>query len=82
MKRSVPVRAGVVGVSELLAAGEAGRAQAQGEGFDPFRIDRLLAIDERLTRQFARTLGMLAPLKAARLADADRAPSVAESVDA
>jgi len=39
------------------------RLQAEGESMDPFRMDRILAIDERLTRQFEKTLGMLLKLR-------------------
>lgn len=44
------------------------RLQAQGESLDPFRMDRILALDERLTRQFEKALGMLLKLKEMRLA--------------
>ena len=33
--------------------------QADGESLDPFRADRIFALDERLTRQFGKTLAML-----------------------
>jgi hypothetical protein len=35
------------------------RLQAHGESMDPFRADRIFALDERLTRQFGKTLTML-----------------------
>jgi hypothetical protein len=38
------------------------RLQAQGESLDPFRMDRILVLDERLTRQFEKTLAMLVRL--------------------
>lgn len=41
--------------------------QAQGESLDPFRMDRILALDERLLRQFEKTLAMLVRLKEMRL---------------
>lgn len=39
------------------------RLQAYGESIDPFRADRILALDERLTRQFGKTLTMLIRLR-------------------
>jgi hypothetical protein len=42
------------------------RLQAEGESMDPFRMDRILAIDERLTRQFEKTLSMLIRLQEMR----------------
>ncbi len=45
------------------------RLQAQGESLDPHRADRIFALDERLTRQFEKTLAMLIRLKEVRLAD-------------
>ncbi len=39
------------------------RLQAWGESLDPFRADRILALDERLTRQFEKTLAMLLRLR-------------------
>jgi hypothetical protein len=39
------------------------RLQAHGESLDPFRADRIFALDERLTRQFEKTLGMLIRLR-------------------
>ena len=44
------------------------RLQAQGESMDPFRADRIFALDERLTRQFGKTLAMLIRLRELRLA--------------
>ena len=34
-----------------------------GESVDPFRADRVYALDERLTRQFEKTLAMLIRLR-------------------
>ena len=42
------------------------RLQAHGESLDPFRADRILALDERLTRQFGKTLTMLIRLRETR----------------
>lgn len=42
------------------------RLQAWGESLDPFRAERILAIDERLTRLFAKTLAMLLRLRKLR----------------
>ena len=42
------------------------RLQAWGESLDPFRMDRVLALDERLTRQFGKVLTMLVRLKELR----------------
>lgn len=39
------------------------RLQAHGESMDPFRADRIFALDERLTRQFGKTLAMLIRLR-------------------
>ena len=39
------------------------RLQACGESMDPFRADRILALDERLTRQFGKVLAMLIRLR-------------------
>ena len=36
---------------------------AFGESVDPFRLDRVYALDERLTRQFGKTLAMLIRLR-------------------
>ena len=44
------------------------RLQAQGESLDPHRADRIFALDERLTRQFEKTLAMLIRLRELRLA--------------
>ena len=44
------------------------RLQAQGESLDPHRADRIFALDERLTRQFGKTLSMLIKLREIRLA--------------
>lgn len=35
---------------------------------DPFRLDRVYALDERLTRQFEKALAMLIKLREMRLA--------------
>lgn len=48
------------------------RLQAQGESLDPFRMNVLLGLDERLTRLFEKTLAMLIKLKELRAAG-DRA---------
>ena len=44
------------------------RLQAWGESLDPFRLDRVYALDERLTRQFEKTLAMLIRLREMRVA--------------
>ena len=44
------------------------RLQAQGESLDPHRADRIFALDERLTRQFGKTLAMFVNLREMRLA--------------
>ena len=44
------------------------RLQAWGESLDPFRMDKLLALDERLTRQVEKLMGMLIRLQKMRLA--------------
>lgn len=46
------------------------RMQAWGESLDPFRLERVYALDERLTRQFGKTLAMLIRLREMRLAGA------------
>lgn len=49
-----------------LAAAKSGpavRLQAWGESLDAHRMDRLLLLDERLTRQYEKLLGMLGRLK-------------------
>ena len=46
--------------------GPAVRLQAFGESLDPFRMDKLLALDERLTRQFEKAMGMLIRLQEMR----------------
>lgn len=38
------------------------------ESLDPFRADRILALDERLTRQFGKTLTLLIQLRELRSA--------------
>lgn len=35
------------------------RLQAWGESLDPHRMDKLLQLDERLTRQYEKLMGML-----------------------
>lgn len=42
--------------------------QGGGETLDPFRADRIFALDERLTRRFEKTLAMLIKLREIRLA--------------
>ena len=42
------------------------RPQAGGDSLDPFRADRILALDERLTRQFGKTLVTLIRLREMR----------------
>ncbi|MEO1474661.1 MAG: hypothetical protein AAFS03_12135 [Pseudomonadota bacterium] len=52
-----------------LAGAEGGpavRLQAWGESLDPDRMDKLLALDERLTRQFEKVMGMLIRLQELR----------------
>lgn len=44
------------------------RLQAFGESLDPFRMEKLLALDERLTRQFEKAMGMLIRLQEMRQA--------------
>jgi hypothetical protein len=44
------------------------RLQAQGESLDPFRMNLLLTLDERLVRLFEKTLAMLLKLQELRLA--------------
>ena len=46
--------------------GPAVRLQAFGESLDPFRMDKLLALDERLARQFEKAMGMLIRLQEMR----------------
>jgi len=46
--------------------GPAVRLQAWGESFDPDRLDKLLELDERLTRQFEKVMGMLIRLQEVR----------------
>jgi hypothetical protein len=43
------------------------RLQAHGESMDPFRAERIFALDERLTRQFGKTLAMLIWLREMRV---------------
>jgi hypothetical protein len=47
--------------------GPAVRLQAWGESTDPDRMDRLMQLDERLTRQYEKVLGILIKLQALRL---------------
>jgi hypothetical protein len=44
------------------------RLQAHGESLDPFRADRIFALEERLTRQFGKMLAMLIRLRDVRSA--------------
>lgn len=44
-------------------AGPAIRLQAWGESLDPERADKLMALDERLMRQYEKALGMLLKLQ-------------------
>jgi len=53
------------------------RLQAWGESLDPDRMDRLMQLDERLTRQYEKLLGMLERLR--RLAPPSRREAVAAS---
>lgn len=46
--------------------GPAVRLQAFGESLDPFRMEKLLGLDERLTRQFEKAMGMLIKLQEMR----------------
>ncbi len=59
-------------VDEEVAAGDAAgpaiRLQAFGESLDPHRIERLLAIEARLDRQFEKALAMLIQVRAMRVA--------------
>jgi hypothetical protein len=43
---------------------QAVRVQAWGESLDPHRMDRLMQLDERLTRQYEKLLGMLERIQA------------------
>ena len=47
--------------------GPAVRLQAWGESLDPDRIEKIYTLDERLTRQYEKVLGMLLKLQAIRL---------------
>jgi hypothetical protein len=49
------------------------RLQAHGESLDPWRMDRILALDDRLIRQFEKTLAMLLKLKEMRTQRGDLA---------
>ena len=48
--------------------------QADGESLYPHRTDRIFALDERLTRQFGKTLAMLIRLREMRLDGPATAP--------
>ena len=48
------------------------RVQAWGESLDPDRTDKLLVLDERLTRLYEKLLGML---ERARLSSAPKPPN-------
>ncbi|MGE0044901.1 MAG: hypothetical protein AB7J28_01740 [Hyphomonadaceae bacterium] len=63
-----------------LAARPAARLQAQGESFDPDRMERLLAIDARLDRQFEKTLSTLLQLQAMRANSPGRTRRVGRAV--
>jgi len=43
------------------------RLQAWAESIDPFRADRIFALDERLTHQFEKTLAMLIRMRELRM---------------
>jgi len=43
---------------------QAVRVQAWGESLDPTYMDRLMQLDERLTRQYEKLLGMLERIQA------------------
>jgi hypothetical protein len=47
------------------------RLQAHGESLDPFRADRIFGLDERLTRQFGKSLAMLIKLREMLVCPAD-----------
>jgi hypothetical protein len=70
----------VAPTDEAIAAGDAARPvvrlQAFGESLDPDRIERLMAIDARLDRQFEKALSMLIQLQRLRLEDRRAAPPV------
>ncbi len=51
------------------------RLQAHGESMDPFRMDKILALDERLIRQFEKALGMLLKLQDMRRPAPSSSPS-------
>jgi hypothetical protein len=53
------------------------RLQALGESLDPIRVERLLAIEARLDRQFEKALSMLLQLQELRR----RAPRRIEAAD-
>lgn len=59
-------------------AGSVVRLQAWGESLDPHRMDRLMQLDERLTRQYEKLLGMLE--RARRCSTAKPARSAANSI--
>lgn len=54
---------------EGTGGGPAIRLQAWGESLDPERADKLMALDERLMRQYEKALGMLLRLKEMHLAN-------------
>lgn len=63
-----------------LAAAEGGptvRLQAWGESLDPFRMEKLLALDERLSRQFEKSVGMLVKLQSLRFEARAKTPNPA-----
>ena len=55
------------GKRDAHEAGPTIRLQAWGESLDPIRTDKLLALDERLTRQYEKALGMLLRLQEMRV---------------
>jgi hypothetical protein len=60
-----------------IARRQAIRLQAHGESLDPWRMDKILALDDRLIRQFEKTLAMLLKLREMRLsANPKQVPNV------
>jgi hypothetical protein len=60
---TMPIHAGT---RDQIERRPAIRLQAHGESFDPFRMDRILTLDERLTRQYEKTFSMLIRLQEMR----------------
>ena len=56
------------GALEGTAALSIRRPRAGGESLDPHQADRIFALDERLTRQFEKTLAMMIRLREMRAA--------------